>query len=352
MSFGISQRDPSGALREFCAMLRDLRRAAGGPTVESLAKNPTIPLARAHIYATLGGKIAKPPTWKFVEAFVRRCAEYATDHNVNLETTVDPNDWNREYKALLRLWERRNQAHGPTDSVTTHRASAPGRMLTMQDVTYFPVHAQDGGAARRLGIVTGDIRQVRCANVWVNSENTEMEMARVHEFSISAIIRYEGARHDARGRVADDLIADDLERKVADQRPLEPGSVVVTSAGELARRNGVRHVVHVAAVHGEPGAGFRPIAEIGRCVTNVLLASEDLEMPGGAPVTVLFPLLGAGNAGGDRSPTATTLIHAARNYLRAVATTRIEAVYFLAYTDLELKACLGALRSAGLRAET
>ncbi|MET0492739.1 MAG: hypothetical protein ABW000_06355 [Actinoplanes sp.] len=143
-----------------------------------------------------------------------------------------------------------------------------------------------------MGIVTGDIRQVRCANVWVNSENTEMEMARVHESSISAIIRYEGARHDARGRIAEDLIADKLAGKIAADRPVEPGSVVYTGAGELRRRNAVRHVLHAAAVHGEPGSGFRPMTEIGRCVTNALLATASLDFPDDEAVTVLFPLLG------------------------------------------------------------
>ena len=49
--------------------------------------------------------------------------------------------------------------------------------------------------------------------------------------------------------------------------------------------------------------------------------------------------------------TATLLIHAARNHLRAASTSRVGTVLFLAYTDLELKACLAACRTAGLRAE-
>jgi hypothetical protein len=48
------------------------------------------------------------------------------------------------------------------------------------------------GEERYIGIVTGDLFRVRCAEVWVNSENTAMRMARVDEFSVSAIIRYQG----------------------------------------------------------------------------------------------------------------------------------------------------------------
>ena len=41
-------------------------------------------------------------------------------------------------------------------------------------------------SAPRIGIVAGDIGQVRFADIWVNSENTDMEMSRFTEFSISA----------------------------------------------------------------------------------------------------------------------------------------------------------------------
>jgi O-acetyl-ADP-ribose deacetylase (regulator of RNase III) len=87
--------------------------------------------------------------------------------------------------------------------------------------------------------------------------------------------------------------------------------------------------------------------DVGRCVTNVLQAVERLEMP----VAILFPLLGTGNAGGDVGRIATSLVHEARNYLRAAPATRIETVYFLAYTDQEWHACRRALKAAGLRPE-
>jgi len=351
MSFGISESDSTAALREFCRMLQDLRKAAGGPSVESLGADKTFPLGRAHIYATLAGKIAKPPSWRFVDAFVRKCAAHAAANKINLEIMTDRKEWEHEYKKLTQLWERRVREQHSADSIADRRGKARGRVLTMQDITSYPIQSRDDGTVRRLGVVTGDIRQVRCANVWVNSENTEMEMARIHEFSISAIIRYEGARHDARGRIAEDIMANELAAKIADQRPVEPGSVVVTGAGQLWQHNGVRYVIHAAAVHGEPGSGFHPMNEIGRCVNNALLAAEHLDVPDGEGVTILFPMLGTGSAGGHLPHTATTLIHAARNYLRATSTSRIGTVLFLAYTDLELNACHGAFRTAGLRPE-
>jgi len=338
MALNISASDLTTALVQFGALLRELRSSSGAPSVTALGADKTIPLARSHIFATLNGKINTPPSWTFVEALVKRCEAAATAKGRTPTVTTDLEEWADAYKKLVRLWDqsRREQRSG----------GIRGRVLTRQDIVTHVVPAA-GHPERRVGLVTGDVRQVRCANVWVNSENTDMEMARVHEFSISAIIRYEGATHDAQGRIADDAIADELAVKVAQHRPLEPGSVVITGAGQL-RRNGVRHVIHVAAVHGEPGSGFRPMREIGRCVGNALHAAEQLEMPAGERIAVLFPLLGSGTAGGDLDRTATMLIHAARNYLQGVPVTRIAAVYFLAHTDRERLACERALRTAGL----
>jgi transcriptional regulator with XRE-family HTH domain len=53
---------------------------------------------------------------------------------------------------------------------------------------------------RRIGIITGSIRHVRDADIGVNSENTDMQMSRFEEYTISAIIRYDGARRDSAGR--------------------------------------------------------------------------------------------------------------------------------------------------------
>ncbi|WP_433717691.1 macro domain-containing protein [Actinoplanes sp. CA-051413] len=330
------------SLRAFSARLRELHRTAGGPSVESLHADRNFPLRRAHIYATLAGKISQPPTWKFVEAFVQRCARYAQAHNVDLGMSAQPADWEVEYQKLAQLSKMHRREQRSADLFADRYGKARGQVLTVQDITHHVVHDN-----RRIGVVTGDIRQVRCANVWVNPESTEMEMARVHEFSISAIIRYAGATHDARGRVAEDLIADELTAKVADQRPFEPGAVVMTGAGRLRELNGVHYVVHVASVHAEPGSGFHPMRDVGRCVSNVLQAVERLQMP----ISILFPLLGTGNAGGDVSRVATSLVHEARNYLRAAPVTRVETVYFLAYTDQERNACRRALREAGLRPE-
>ena len=227
-------------------------------------------------------------------------------------------------------------------------AAPPGRrprVLDHGEIRRYEITGLTAQPARHLGIVTGDLRRVRCAEVWVNSENTEMLMARHNEFSVSSIVRYEAARRDEAGRVVDDPIADELTRKVAHRRPVAPGTAIVTGPGELARCL-VRFVVHVAAVQGEPGAGYRQVREIGRCVTSALAAVDRLDAR--PPVrTVLFPLLGTGQGGGDLPSTVSALAGAAIDHFTWTPATEIRTVFFLAYTDVELEACEAALAASG-----
>lgn len=225
-----------------------------------------------------------------------------------------------------------------TPAVTTP-AAASGRPtpLVSGEISLFRVTGLPSPPDRHIGTVTGDLRRIRCADVWVNPENTEMIMARWEERSISSVIRYEGALRDDIGRITEDLIADELSRKVAGRRPVPPGTAIVTGAGELHRFM-VRNVVHVAAVQGEPGAGFRQVRDVGRCVTNVMVAVDgiDADPP---PRTILFPLLGTGQGGGELEPTIKSMVGAAVDYLSSTSRSRITAVFLQAYTDIQLQVC-------------
>jgi O-acetyl-ADP-ribose deacetylase (regulator of RNase III) len=194
-----------------------------------------------------------------------------------------------------------------------------------------------------VGVRDGRIMRVRDVDIWVNSENTDMEMARFNEFSISGIIRYNGARRDAGGHVVDDVIADELARVVGGHRPVAPGTAFVTGAGALADTNAVRWIIHVAAAHGEPGAGFRQIRHVGACVASALAQAERLAAADDKVRTILFPMLGTGVAGAPVTATATELVAAAADHIAATPRTRLRGVYFLGYTEQERAALTDAL---------
>ncbi|WP_432991820.1 helix-turn-helix domain-containing protein [Dactylosporangium sp. CA-233914] len=235
----------------------------------------------------------------------------------------------------LDAWERVAEGGGPP--VVRERPDGRRRLLPHSRTLRY--ETQRGGT---VGVVAGDLRRVTGIDAWVNSENTEMRMSRFEEYSVSAVIRFEGAVRDASGAVVDDLVADELERAVSGRRPVPAGTAITTGAGRLTATNGVRHVIHVAAVRGEPGQGYRPVADVGRCVTNALAEAERLAAAG--PVrSILFPLLGVGVAGGALGPTVDAMLGAIMHHLGAPRRPGVSAVHLLASTAEEFDACRRAL---------
>jgi O-acetyl-ADP-ribose deacetylase (regulator of RNase III)/transcriptional regulator with XRE-family HTH domain len=249
----------------------------------------------------------------------------------------------------LDAWERiaeSRPARQPAHRVTTQSAGRSA-LLNMSQTFLYRLAGERYRADTFIGVVTGDIRWVRVADVWVNSENTDMRMSRFEEYSVSAIIRFEGATHDGAGRVVEDRIAEELTRKVAGRVPVAPGSVVTTGPGELAGRNRVRHIIHVAAVRGEPGEGYRQVADIGRCVSNALVEADRLAAVDSVR-SVLIPLLGTGVAGGRLEPTVRTMVSSIVDHFTYHHEGGLRVVYLLASTEPEREVCRAVLAAGPL----
>ena len=192
-------------------------------------------------------------------------------------------------------------------------------------------------------LITGNIRNVRRIDVWVNSENTNMQMARHYDRSISSVIRYCGAKRED-GRVTCDRIAKELAERVGDDANVPPGEIVVTGAGELEQSHGVKKIFHAAAAVGQVGSGYAPIPEIGMCVRNALAKADEL---GGLEVkSILFPLLGTGTARGDLQKKAKELIYSAICHLEGHQGCKIQRVYFLTWSEKDLEICQHVLQEA------
>ena len=197
---------------------------------------------------------------------------------------------------------------------------------------------------KQIGLITGDIRYVKGIDVWVNSENTNMQMARHYDRSISGVIRHSGARKED-GRIVEDSIADELVSKVGKNAKVDPGDVIATGSGELEETNGVKKVFHAASVSGQVGPGYRHISDIGICVRNALNLADskfaDIELK-----SMLFPLMGTGTGRGELEEKARELIDAAISHLLCDPPGRIDHVYFLAWTDRDLAVCRRILDEA------
>lgn len=215
------------------------------------------------------------------------------------------------------------------------------------------------GAARpsyTLGVIKGDLVDVDIVDVWVNPENTRMEMARIHDNSVSAFIRYHGARKDKQGNILRDRIYEDLRRQIG-RANVEAGSVIVTPPGQLKAMN-VRAVFHVAAQHGEPCGGYHTIRGYTSVVSNALERMEQLNrslwqrynLLGDSRrlTSIVFPLLGTRASEFDPIDVTVNLVQEARKYLTLWPSTHIRAVYFLAYTKRDLELCEAAFQRLGM----
>ena len=198
----------------------------------------------------------------------------------------------------------------------------------------------------RIGLITGDIQNVNGIDVWVNPENTSMQMARPFENSISGIIRYHGAEKDPEnGQIRVDTIADALQVKMQGRTTVDPATVLVTTSGAMRQSLGVHCIFHAAANYGQVAQGYIPIEQVSRCVLNALKTQPD-GFDLGPETSILFPLMATRSRRGtvleDR---VRPLLSTAIGYLSRNPQCPFRRVYFLAYTDKELEVCRDLLNA-------
>lgn len=226
-----------------------------------------------------------------------------------------------------------------TDVQINPSPNIKANILTQTDKRLFNIN---GVKDTKVGVITGSISNVKGIDVWVNSENTNMQMARFYEGSISGIIRYLGAEKDNVGNVTKDVLAELLKKEVGNNLYVHPATVLITESGKLINTHGVKKIYHVASVQGEIGVGYRPVYNIQSCISNVL---SKVDASGDKLNSILFPILGTGIAGGNLEYIPKKLFEAAINYFVHKKNSKIREVLFLAYTDIQLKSCLKILKS-------
>lgn len=191
-----------------------------------------------------------------------------------------------------------------------------------------------------IGLVRADIREIKFIDIWVNSENTNMQLSRYYEGTISGIIRYLGAkRNEISGEIEDDIIFDRLAAAMGENHVVAPATVIPTDPGSLKETHRVKKIFHVAAVYGRPGEGYRPVDKIEDCITRSLEKANAPEFAGEAFESILFPLMGTGHASGNLPETAQKLIDAAIRYVETHPGNRIKKIYFLTFKDSEYYIC-------------
>ncbi len=197
-----------------------------------------------------------------------------------------------------------------------------------------------------VGYKTGDIEDVKDVNIWVNSENTDMIMDRFIGRSVSAKIRTLGANKDDDDNIIDDVVQEGLRDAIGERAHVKIGTVLVTEAGLLRSTHHVRRIFHVAAVQGGLGRGVKADPEELRlCVRNVLVRADKenkklwRRLCKTSMDSILFPMMGAGDAGVPIETVAVKIIRAAIDYLRTTPDTTLKEIYFLAFKLRDKSAC-------------
>jgi len=281
---------------------------------------------------------------KYVTLVIRRNSNLPIPFNINgltiLGYDIDSDDQLESSRKKIRALIQNGLDASSIDSIVHDtlddlKVERKSKTIETREEKLYQLLSVPG---KQIGYITGNIKNINNVDVWVNSENTNMQMSRHYEFSISATIRYEGATKDGNGYVIDDLIAKDL-RKVTRGRDCLPGNIIVTTAGELETSNNVKRIFHAAAVIGEPGSGYRPINNIAQCVRNALRKADSAELADLELDSILFPLMGAGTTRSNAQEMADKLIDEALEYVKQNPRSRINKIYFLAYTEQDREIC-------------
>jgi O-acetyl-ADP-ribose deacetylase (regulator of RNase III) len=250
-----------------------------------------------------------------------------------------------EIRAFIESGLRSAQADSPIFLLSRRpEAADKGRRIVKVQSIPYSVRAN---TSKRIAVLTGDIQEHRNIDVWVNSENTNMQMARFFDRGMSALIRYLGARKDENLAVLEDTIANELAAVMKGRESVAPGTVYATSAGALRESHGVKRIFHAAAVVGTPGAGYLSVPDVDRCVSASLRLADAESMRQYELRSIAFPLLGTGAGGGDVGKIAPRLIDAAVSHLVNNPRCAIDTVNFLAWNERDLDACLAALDACG-----
>ena len=127
--------------------------------------------------------------------------------------------------AGLKDWPNAIRRNG----VAVSLADPEAQLATGENGLWRFPQSSAGDGQTLIGIKCGDIRRVSDVDVWVNSENNLMQMARPWERSISAYLRRTGSRWTGLSKSRfDDALGVALARAAAERGQFEIGDVIIT----------------------------------------------------------------------------------------------------------------------------
>ncbi|GAA3069147.1 hypothetical protein GCM10020254_11120 [Streptomyces goshikiensis] len=181
-------------------------------------------------------------------------------------------------------------------------AAAPARAGGPAPLGPLPLDVVLGGTKARITVHTGPIEFVTGVDVLVSSENTYLEMSRTFRPTTSGALRRAAARQNAAGASWTTYWPANCTTGWSGSPPpacpSPPGTVVATSAGELASQ-GVRRIYHAATVMPRSDGGYDTTPAVVTKAVRQVFEEAAVERDGFAPplTSLCLPVLGAGRGG-------------------------------------------------------
>lgn len=215
-------------------------------------------------------------------------------------------------------------------------------------------------------LTIGDVTNVHHVDVLVNSENTDMQMARFFEHTrISSILRNRGSSI-FRGLLRD-TIQDEINIFLDGSQPVPPTTIVPTSAGlsgsGLRMINHARYIFHVASVIATP-EGLKPLIEFSQieaCIFQCMIEIKNVNAANGiispegteqrkeqeaaadeyTPIrSILFPLFGTGHGGRPIKEVAEYMVEAFAHYLNSYEIPELEEIHLSVFFEKDVNIVL------------
>jgi O-acetyl-ADP-ribose deacetylase (regulator of RNase III) len=201
---------------------------------------------------------------------------------------------------------------------------------------------------RHIVIRTGGVQDVEGIDVLVNSENTDLQLSRYYDPTMSGALRYLDAEKDAGGNIIRDAFRENLSQVLRDLKvspPAMPGAVIPVPTTGLQEK-GAQFVFHVMAVRGVINSGYHPVEQLDLCVKNPFRQFARLakEYP---LKSMLLPLFGAGSAKLDPLQAAQKILPAVVDSM--TTTLACQTAYILAWLDSHKKALQEVAEELGLK---
>ena len=95
---------PQDEVERFCAMLRDLQRMSGQPSLTALRRSMPSKPGTSTLSDLLAGKIRRPPRWDLVSEFIAACHAHAARGGRELPAGMASlPGWRKRHDELVRV---------------------------------------------------------------------------------------------------------------------------------------------------------------------------------------------------------------------------------------------------------